>query len=235
MPKPLSAFILAAGQGQRLRPYTETVPKPMVPVRGRPILAHTLEHLAASGIPQIVINTCYKADVIHDFVETYRGPLRISLSKESELLDTGLGIKRALEKVESSPFFVINGDAFWENGPGGDVFDRLFAAWNPDQMDILLLLQPISRMTLTKGSGDYILNERGQAIRQKDRGGNLMFAGIRMCTADIFKDTPETPFSFLTLMDAAESKGRLYGLAHDGAWHHISSPEDLEKVNGVQK
>ena len=225
------AFILAAGEGRRLKPYTDQMPKPMVPVNGQPILQHTLDHLAAAGVQDIIINTFHKGQVIKDFVEDHHNDLSIYLSEEEALLNTGLGIKRVLHRMKSRPFFVINGDAFWTNGPEEEALCQLENAWDPQEMDILLLLQPVNAMTLTKGVGDYIVDQQGRAQRQKDQAGDYMFAGIRICKPEIFDETPDTPFSFLDLMDQAESKGRLFALIHDGEWHHISTPGDLERVN----
>jgi MurNAc alpha-1-phosphate uridylyltransferase len=98
-------------------------------------------------------------------------------------------------------------------------------------MDILLLLQPVANMELTKGIGDYDLLPNGQAIRSKDKTGKYMFAGVRISKTEIFEKIPEDTFSYLQLMDKAETQGKLYGLIHDGEWHHISTPEDLEQVN----
>jgi MurNAc alpha-1-phosphate uridylyltransferase len=228
-----SAFILAAGEGRRLRPYTDHIPKPMVVVGGRPIIAHTLSHLQCAQVPRVVINTYYKAEVIGDFINIRQEPPPVILSKETTLLNTGLGIKKALHHMGNNDFFVINGDAFWTHGQEGNVFQRLYQHWRPEDMDILILLQPVAAMLLTRGVGDYDLEPDGRAVRRKDKDGAYMFAGIRICKPSVFEGTPDTPFSFLGLMDKAEEKRRLYGLVHDGDWHHISTPQDLERVNTV--
>lgn len=225
------AFILAAGEGRRLRPYTDEVPKPLVPVNGQPILEHALSRLEQVDIRKVVINTFYKGDVIKNFIKERSHKADVFLSEETELLNTGLGVKRALSQMGEKPFFLINGDAFWTNGPDKDVFSNLADYWRPEDMDILLLLQPVKEMHLTKGVGDYVIDESGRAVRQKDQSGDYMFAGIRICKPEVFDQTPDTPFGFLDLMDKAEQEGRLYGLVHDGDWHHISTPKDLDRVN----
>lgn len=230
-PQDFRAFILAAGEGRRLRPYTNDIPKPMVRVAGKPLLGHILDYLSADGILDVCINTYYKPHVITDYIAKDQSGVRVSFSHEEALLDTGLGMKRALHHMACQPFFAINGDAFWLNGSRASVFERLAEVWNPKNMDILLLLQPVERMSLTKGVGDYLIDKDGRAYRQKDQSGSHMFAGVRVCTPAVFEKTPETPFSFLELMDRAEAAGRLYALEHDGAWHHISTPSDLEAVN----
>jgi MurNAc alpha-1-phosphate uridylyltransferase len=229
-PSDLNAFILAAGEGRRLRPYTDTLPKPLVPVAGKPILAHTFTHLKNAGIPGTTVNICYKKDILREFLGSIED-INITISEEEELYDTGYGIKRALHTMADKPFFAINGDAFWTDGPDDSTLHRLAATWDADKMDILLLLQPVDQMKLTHGVGDYDIDHQGRAIRRKDQGGAYMFAGLRIAAPKIFDHTPDEAFSFLKLMDCAEEQGRLYGLVHDGDWHHISTADDLNRVN----
>lgn len=228
---PTHAFILAAGKGTRLRPYTDTMPKPMVPVNGTPILEHTLHKLKNDNVNNIIINTNYLGDRIKNYIDTYQA-LNITISEEDQLLDTGGGVKYALDQLGDQPFFMINGDAFWEEGQQS-VFERLSQQWDPETMDILILLQPVNNMVLTQGIGDYDLDANGHAIRSKDKTGQYMFAGVRITKPELFKNKEEDVFSFLELMDEAQTKNRLYGLVHDGDWHHISTPQDLDNVNAA--
>lgn len=228
--KPDRAFILAAGKGTRLRPHTETLPKPLVAVGGQPLLGRALDKLQQAGITAVTINGWYLADKIETYVQA-RTDMNIAFSRETELLDTGGGVKNALETMEGTPFYLINGDALWSDGPNRTALERLAAAWNPDIMDILLLLIPLDTMIMTPGTGDYDLSPDGKAIRSKDKTGTTMFGGIRIVKPDIFDSAPDGPFSFLNLMDAAQEKGRLHGLLHDGGWYHISTPQDLDTVN----
>ena len=230
--KPDHAFILAAGQGTRLRPYTDDTPKPMVEINGRPILDYTLEKLKKAGISNVTINTSYLGDRIKNYTDTVQD-ITITLSSEEELLDTGGGVKKALANMKGKPFYLINGDALWTDTPNLSALDNLAKKWQPDKMDILLLLQPVSAMTLTKGIGDYDMDDQGRAIRSKDKAGEYIFGGIRITKPNIFENTPDGAFSFLELMDKAEEQERLYGITHQGDWHHISTPEDLENVNAA--
>ncbi len=225
------AFIMAAGMGKRLRPYTDTMPKPLVPVAGQPTIGHIIDHLVAAGIQDITVNLHYRADQLAAYLaERENSSLTIHTAYEETLLDTGGGIKAQLHHFGNDPFYVINGDAYWIDGAQGNCFQRLRAAWRDADMDLLLLLQSIDRMILTDGVGDYAMATNGQLTRMRDQSGPYMFAGIRMCHPRLFKDTPDGTFGFLPLMDGAENAGRLYGLEHDGDWHHISTPEELERV-----
>ncbi len=226
------AFVLAAGLGKRLRPYTDTLPKPMVPVAGRPVIDWILDHLAAIGVENVTVNLHHMADILEAHLKPRTKP-RVTLSHETELLETGGGIKKALPTMQGEDFFIINGDAFWFDGPDKTALQRVADAWDPTKMDILLMLQPVNKMALTKGVGDYSIADDGRITRQKDLNGTHMFAGIRVCKPMMFDDTPEGPFSFLQLMDKAEQSGRLYAVVHDGDWHHISTPEELDRVNAA--
>ncbi len=227
--KPDKAFILAAGMGSRLRPYTDTMPKPMVDIGGTSIIKRTLAKLEEAGVQNVVVNTHYLADIIEAHLSDVKTP-NIIFSREEDLLDTGGGIKKALHHFNGQPFYIINGDALWED-TSVPALENLFRHWNEDAMDMLLLLQPVDGMSLTNGVGDYHLLENGRAERSKDKSGSHMFAGIRIAHPRIFEGVTDTTFSFLMLMDKAEQQGRLYGIEHDGAWHHISTPAELEAVD----
>lgn len=230
MSKPDKAFILAAGKGTRLRPYTDSVPKPMVKVGGKPIIDRALDKLEAEGVKDVVVNLYHLGEVLEDHLENRKKP-HIILSKETDLLETGGGTKKALHHFNNEPFYLLNGDALWSDGSDGSALDRLARAWDADKMDMLLLLQPVSGMTLTNGLGDYTLETSGKAIRSPDKIGTHMFAGIRILHPRLFEGSPDGAFSFLMQMDKAQQDDRLYGISHTGEWHHISTPEELERVD----
>jgi MurNAc alpha-1-phosphate uridylyltransferase len=226
-----TAFILAAGFGKRLRPYTEDKPKPMVAVGGVPMIDQALDKLAEAGISKCVVNTHYKAEILQDHLEQRDGNPQTIISHEPEILDTGGGIANGLSHF-AAPFFVVSGDSVWEDAAHKPALEQMKDVWDAEKMDILLLLQPIETMTLTHGVGDYDLDTQGRATRSKSQNGAYMWTSIRINAPKIFKNTPKGPFSYLELLDEAQQQGRLYGIVHDGIWHHISTPEDLEAVNG---
>lgn len=237
--RPGKAFILAAGRGERLRPYTDQCPKPMVTVGGRSLIWRILDSLAADYVNEVVVNIHYKADLLREHLEDYclnqpagRG-LHVHFSHEEALLDTGGGIKKMLPVFGDDPFYVIAGDALWTDPPEESALARLARLWDGETMDILTLMQPLSRMILTEGAGDYDLLPNGRVRRSKDKSGAFMWTNIRINHPRIFRDAPEGAFSFLNLMDRAEAQGRFYALEHAGDWHHISRPADLENVRRV--
>lgn len=231
--KPDRAFILAAGKGTRLKPYTDYVPKPMTEIAGKSLVMHALDRLEAAGVERAVINLHYKAQLLENHLRHRPAPPQLVFSHEKELMDTGGGIKKALPALGANPFFAISGDSLWTEGPGETALSRMAQAWDGNKMDLLLLLQPVEKMTLTQGVGDYDIGPDGKAVRSRDKKGAYMWTSVRLCKPDLFADSPDGPFSFLTLMDRAESQGRLSALVHDGDWHHISTADDLERVDAA--
>lgn len=223
-------FILAAGFGTRMMPLTADKPKPMVGINGRPMIDYVLDDFAAHGLRSVIVNTHYKASVLEDHLQSRAAP-KIIISHEDDILETGGGLVHALPLMERKDFFISAGDSFLENGSGETAMTRLEQAWNAQEMDILILLQPISNMALTQGVGDYHLDGHGRACRAPDKKGSYMFTGLRINAPRIFDGAPQGAFSYLELLDKAEQAGRLYGLIHDGAWHHISTPEDVRALN----
>lgn len=231
------AFIFAAGIGKRMRPLTDHIPKPMVNVLGKPVIDHILDRLAAARIEKCVINAHHHADVLVAHLEARRGelPFEIVISREHDLLETGGGLKNALPLIDrDQPLYAVNGDAFWLDAPHMPTLDALASGWDGNAMDILLLLQPVQTMVLTHGVGDYGFTGGTHIARNRTQGGTHMFAGTRILAPRIFDDrTWPAAFSFLAMMDAAEEKQRLHGLVHEGTWHHLSTPEDVSRVNGA--
>lgn len=221
---------MCAGMGERMRPLTNDKPKPMVEIWGKPLIDHILGDFQKHGIENAVLNTHYKADVLEKHLKDHKNPA-VTISHEEILLNTGGGLKNALHHFDDREFFVINGDAFFEHSAPKTAFTQMQDYWDPDSMDILILLEPVGKMSITQGVGDYDLDKDGKAIRSKDKSGKYMFTSLRINTARIFDHAPDTAFNYRDLMDEAQAKGRLYGIVHDGLWHHISTPEDVKNVN----
>lgn len=224
-------FILAAGLGKRMRPYTDHMPKPMVPVCGKTVIDWCLDKMAGAGVTHVTVNLFYLPEVLAQHLKGRQNPV-ITLSWESDLLDTGGGLKNALATMQGDAFYAINGDAFWIDAPGSiDALTLMRNTWDDARMDILLLLEPVDRMVLTNGVGDYRIEPDGRATRARNKDGTHMFTGLRICHPRIFEGAPDGPFPFLSLMDAAEKAGRLKAVVNPGVWHHISTPEELERVS----
>jgi N-acetyl-alpha-D-muramate 1-phosphate uridylyltransferase len=222
-----TAMILAAGLGTRMRPLTNDKPKPMVELAGRTLLDWALDRLAAAGVRRTVVNTHYFAEVIHRHLAGRTG---IIISHEAEILETGGGVRRALPLLGDRPFFVVNSDAVWLDGPA-PALTRLAAAWDASRMDALLLLQSTGAAIGYAGSGDYHRAPDGTLRRRaKDGTAPYLFAGVQILHPRLFGDAPDRPFSLNLLYDAAQTAGRLQGIVHDAEWFHVGTPEDLART-----
>jgi len=220
------AMVLAAGLGLRMRPLTETTPKPLLPLDGRTLLDHALDRLAAAAVERVVVNAHWQADQIAAALLRRRAPPTV-LQREATLLETGGGVRQALPLLGTGPFAVLNGDSVWLDGPT-PALTRLAAAFEPEHMDALLLLVRGAQVAAEVGRGDFLLDPLGRARRPKEREmAPYVFAGVQILAPSLLAAMPEGSFSLNRVYDAAIASGRLFGLVHDGVWFHLSTPADL--------
>jgi MurNAc alpha-1-phosphate uridylyltransferase len=219
-------MVMAAGLGNRMRPVTDTRPKPLVEVAGRALLDHALDRLKEAGIRRAVVNVHYLAGQIETHLAGYQG-LEIVISDErDQLLETGGGVLRALPRL-GAEFLVMNSDSLWlERGTRN--LSRLIDAWDPVRMDILLLLAPITRTLGYEGRGDFHMASDSR-LGRREPGGSApyVYAGVGIMKAALFaggEPLPEGPFSLNLLFDRAIAAERLYGLELDGEWLHVGTP-----------
>lgn len=226
---PKTAMVMAAGYGKRLRPLTDSVPKPLVKVLGVPMIDVVLDRLAAAGVERAVINLHHLGGMIRDHLK-HRTDIEIVFSEESEILETGGGIVQALPLLGPDPFFAVNAKIIWLNGRT-DVLRRLADTWNDAEMDGLLLLQPTVTAVGYEGRGDFLMDQNGRLARREEwRVAPLVYAGIQILHPRLFQDAPQGAFSTNILWDRAIAQGRLFGIRHDGEWYHVSTPKHLEDV-----
>lgn len=222
---PKSAMILAAGLGKRLRPITDSMPKPLVQVAGQPLISHAIDRLQAFGVERVVVNLHYKPAMIEAALFGRRHP-RIEYSRETELLETGGGVKRALPLLDET-FFALNGDVFWLDGVD-TALTRLASLFDKKRMDVLLLMQRTVSAVGYEGSGDYFIDPLGATRRRGEREvAPYIYAGIQILHRRLFDGVSDTVFSLKKLYDRAEDAGRLGAIIHDGEWFHIGTPDGL--------
>lgn len=226
---PRRAMVLAAGLGKRLRPLTETVPKPLLAVGGIVPLEAVLDRLAAAGVEEAVINLHHLGERIEAHLAARQRP-RIRFSREAELLDTGGGVARALRLLGREPFYVVNGKVVWFDGRI-PALRRLAEGWDDRRMDGLLLLHPTVLAVGYEGPGDFFLEPTGLVRRRREREvAPFLFTGIQILHPRLFADAPAGAFSLNILYDRALAAGRLFGLRHDGEWYQVSTPRQREAV-----
>ncbi len=222
---PRRAMVLAAGLGTRLRPVTDTLPKPLVELNGRTLLDHALDRLTEAGVEHVAVNTHYLAAQVAAQLARRKTPT-IDIVAERVLLDTGGGVANALA-VLGEMFYVVNADVFWLDGIE-PALARLARAFDPEAMDAILLLQRTVSAVGYDGSGDYLLDPAGRPRRRREREiAPFLFAGIQLLHRRLFDDWDERIFSLVRLFDRAEANRRLHAIVHDGEWYHIGTPAGL--------
>ncbi len=214
----MNTMILGAGRGERMRPLTDHIPKPLVAVRGKPLIEYLVEALAAAGTTEIVINIAYLGSLIRERLgDGHRFGTRLRYSDEGAVgLETGGGIVRALPLLDSDPFLVVNGDIYTDYP-----FAALPAAI-PGLAHLVLVDNPPQHP-----DGDFGLHDD----RVVDRAPRLTFAGIGLYRKTLFANPPGERFALGPLLREAIGKGLVTGEHYRGHWTDVGTPERLAALN----
>jgi N-acetyl-alpha-D-muramate 1-phosphate uridylyltransferase len=215
----MKAMLLAAGRGERMRPLTDHMPKPLLSAGGRPLIAWHLQALARAGIRDVVINLSWLGEQIRAAVGDGQDfGLKVQYSEEgSPPLETGGGILQALPLLGPAPFLVVNGDTFTDIDVRGL---QLSAAADAR---LVLVDNPPQHPT-----GDFVLD--GESIVAGD-GPRLTYSGIGIFSPALFAGCQPGPFPLLPLLKRAMAAGRLQGQRHGGLWLDIGTPDRLAALN----
>jgi N-acetyl-alpha-D-muramate 1-phosphate uridylyltransferase len=225
-------MVLAAGLGERMRPLTLTMPKPLVRLAGKPLIDHVLDRLADAGVKTAVVNVHYLPEQLEAHLASRRGrpPETLVSDERGVLLDTGGGTSRALPLLGQGPFFIHNADSVWTEG-ASPALSRMLKKWNPALMDSLLLLAPVTTSVGYAARGDFAMSQDGRLARRgANEVGPFAFAGVSLCDATLFKNAPEGRYSLNLLWDRTLAKGKLYGIRLDGRWMHVGTPAALAEA-----
>jgi MurNAc alpha-1-phosphate uridylyltransferase len=232
---PEVAMVMAAGLGKRMRPLTDTRPKPLVEVAGKPLIDHCFDRLRAAGVRKAVVNVHYLAGILEAHLSIGVQGIETVVSDEREqLLETGGGLIKALPLIDADPFLVVNSDNLWIDGPVDSL--RLLASnWDEERMDALLLLVPLARAQCHKGQGDFHMNASGLLRRRKTGAvAPFVFTGIQIVSKRLLEgEHPQGPFSTNIFWDQAIAAGRLFGVGHQGLWFDVGAPENIRKTEEV--
>lgn len=233
MSAPTRAMVLAAGMGERMRPLTNELPKPLIRLGGRPLIDHVLDRLAAAGVRTAVVNVHYLASRIETHLQARANPEIVISDERDRLLDTGGGVRKALPLLGAAPFFVHNSDSVWIEDADPNL-RRMAQAWDAERMDALLMLAPVATAVGYSGAGDFAMAPDGRLRRRV--GGDavpFVFAGVSIAHPRLFEHSPETetPFSLTVLWDRAALAGRLFGIRQEEAiWMHVGTEAALEEA-----
>jgi MurNAc alpha-1-phosphate uridylyltransferase len=230
---PRTAMVLAAGLGERMRPLTDRMPKPLVPVAGKPLIDHVLDRLAAAGVGRAVVNVHYLADMIERHLKDRTRPQIVISDERDKLLNTGGGVVKALAALGREPFFHVNSDTIWIDGVKPNL-ESLAEAFDPTTMDALLLLAPVSTSIGYPGRGDFTMAPDGRLTRRSERDTvPFVYAGAAILRPELFKNAPAGAFSLTTLFQRAEAVDRLHGLRLEGVWMHVGTPEAIKDAEAA--
>ncbi|WP_439923800.1 nucleotidyltransferase family protein [Nitrobacter sp. JJSN] len=225
---PTKAMVLAAGLGLRMRPLTERMPKPMVPVAGKPLLDHVLDKLADAGVGEAVVNVRYLPDQIIDHVAHRTQPRIIISDERNEVLGTGGAVVKALPLLGETPFFHLNADTMWIDGARPNL-TRMAEAFDSERMDILLLMAPTASSIGYGGSGDYAMLPDGALRKRKENQVvPFVYAGVAIISPALFAGTSISEFSLTKIFDRANEQERLFGLRLEGVWMHVGTPDAVK-------
>ena len=216
----MKAMILAAGRGERLRPLTDTTPKPLIEVAGKPLVVHHLERLRDAGYTHILINTSWLADKIQEQIgDGSRYGVHIHYSYEGpEPLETGGGIFKALPQLGREPFLVVNGDIYTDFP-----FEALKHRLKQDDLAHLVMVpNPAHHL-----EGDFHLTTTGHLRPEGEP--KLTYSGIGVYKADFFQDCRAGKFALVPLMRNAMAVEALSGESYTGLWDDVGSMASLRK------
>ena len=226
------AMVLAAGLGTRMRPITDTLPKPLVKVGGKALIDWTLDEFAASGVTTAVVNVHHLATQIVRHMAERKRPEIIISDETEQLLDTGGGIVKALPLLGDAPFLAANTDAFTVGG-SLPAAARLTKAWDAS-IDALLLLHPMKKTHGFDGAGDFFIDAEERITPRGARAtAPYAYAGIQMLRPSVFMGEKPEPFSMWRIWTRLMAAGRLKGVVQDGDWFHVGTPAAVEATDAA--
>jgi MurNAc alpha-1-phosphate uridylyltransferase len=210
-------MLFAAGFGTRMGALTAARPKPLIEVAGKPLLDHALDLVTAHGPSRIVVNTHYLSDQI----ASHLAGRDIAISDEKpDILETGGGLRKARPLLGDGPVFTMNTDAVWS---GPNPLAQLAAAWNPDQMDALLLCIPPEHAVGHAGTGDFVTDATGRA----SRGPGAVYTGLQILKTEGLAKIPDRAFSLNILWNQMLDTGRLHAALYPGQWCDVGTPDGI--------
>ncbi len=230
---PKTAMLLAAGLGTRMRPLTDVLPKPLVPIGGRTLADRALDRLEAAGVETVVVNVHHFAEKMQAHLAARTRPQIVISDERERLLESGGGIVKALPLLGAEPFFVVNADSIWIEGVRPNL-RRLAGAFDPGRMDGILLLALVVASTGYDATGDFVLDPLGRLRRKREREVTpFAYAGAAILKPELFSGLAADPFSLNRVFDRALESERLYGIRLEGFWMHVGTPTSIASAEAA--
>jgi len=231
---PETAVVMAAGLGKRMRPLTATRPKPLVEVAGKALIDHVFDRLAEAGVRRVIVNIHYLADALEAHLASRKRGMEVIFSDErTKLLETGGGLMKAKPLLGDDPFFCINSDTYWVDGPK-PALELLAQRWDAAAMDALILMVPQARAHCHIGRGDFYLDGNGLVAAKKPlRIAPFVCSGVQILDPKVLVDPPSDVFStYFFWMRAIEAQ-RCYGFVHQGLWFDVGTPQSIKATEAI--
>ena len=215
-------MIFAAGFGTRMGVLTKDLPKPMIPVAGRPLIDYALDLTNQANLGHVVVNTHY---LPQSLISHLSKSSNIHTLFEPEILETGGGLKNALSVLGTDPVYTLNSDAVWT---GDNPLIALRDAWDPKIMDVLFMLIPRENAQEHRGQGDFFLSDTGAISRRGNAAcAPYVYSGAQIIKTEALENINETAFSLNLLWDGYLAVGRAYGIVHSGGWVDVGTPHGI--------
>lgn len=222
----MKAMILAAGRGERMRPLTNVLPKPLLLAGGKPLIVYHIEKLALLGIKEVIINIAYLGDKIKAALgDGSQWGISIQYSEEPEPLETGGALYQALPLLGEAPFLLVNGDVWTDTD-----FKQLIQPLDNECLGRLMLVSNPEH----NSSGDFALSEDSLLKRVDGSLENTYtFAGIACFHPDLIRQYPDVRsiFPLREVFHYYIEKQQLQGQYYDGVWLDIGTPERLHSLD----
>ena len=231
--KTKTVIILAAGYGKRLLPITKKIPKPLIKVYNKELLGHVIDIVLNIGIKNIVINTHYKAKLIDKYLLNHYQNLKIKISYEPNILDTGGGIKNAINFFKEKKILVLNSDVFWHNSNAIDLKKLLIEHENNNFMCTLLLSDLSNTFGIVSKKGDFYF-QKNLIFRNTVNREGFVYSGAQVINLDIFKYFNKNIFSLNEIWDLLIKKKSITGLKMNSKLLHLGTKKGFNLLKNFK-
>jgi len=225
-----TAFILCAGFGKRLNPLTLDTPKPLIKLNNITVLEICINLIENLGIQQIILNTFYLKDQIHNFINHKKFKSKISIIEDGEnILDTGGGINNMMKHTNEDNILIFNPDTIWKKDYSNEIIEMEKIYFSKKLKNILLLVK--KELSFDKNlNGDFDLIEN---VITKNNERKFIYTGCQIINKKLFSDYKDKSFSITNVWNDLIEKKELYGFETNKSFYHLTDLETFRKLQGL--
>lgn len=227
------AFIFAAGLGTRMKPLTDSTPKPLIKVCDKALLDYSIDMVMAAGIKEIGINCFYMPEQIKGHLQQYlQAGVNIKIFDEVERLETGGGLMNAMDWINYEPIFTLNSDVIFKYRT--NPLTRLIKNWNAEKHDLFMMLTGKENAVGYYENGNFNIDDQGFAI--KDGTTPYIYTGLQILNTEVLKKhAGKKIFSLSEVFTEASAKKRIGALVYEDKWLHVGDLKGLEEAEATLK